>query len=107
MKTWSLVSQLMLLALFSHAISFSNPTRNGNKVTLPPCSFPDGIYYQSDVVPNVIKASANESLTLTINGSTEGRYTCGYTGSGGTIIVLRKSQADVMHIIIFHHFRSI
>uniref|UniRef100_A0A1X7VDA2 Ig-like domain-containing protein n=1 Tax=Amphimedon queenslandica TaxID=400682 RepID=A0A1X7VDA2_AMPQE len=88
MKTWLLVSLLLLLVLVPNAIAFSNPTRNGDDVTLPPCNFPNGIYYQNGPNPGTPVAPVNQNYTLTINGSTEGRYTCGPSGSGGQITLL-------------------
>ena len=104
----SIVIAVLFVPILADFTDFSNPTRNGNEVTFPSCSFPDGIYYQNGPEPNLLVAPINQNYTLTINGSTEGRYTCGSSAFGGGITLLRKSQAGVMHTIIFHNlFRSI
>uniref|UniRef100_A0A1X7TDT6 EGF-like domain-containing protein n=1 Tax=Amphimedon queenslandica TaxID=400682 RepID=A0A1X7TDT6_AMPQE len=73
---------------------FFNPTRNGNEVTLPPCSFPDGIYYLNGPNPDSPVAPVNQNYTLTLNGSTEGRYACGSSAFGGGITLLRQFKEN-------------
>ncbi|XP_019860435.1 PREDICTED: uncharacterized protein LOC109588760, partial [Amphimedon queenslandica] len=94
MKTWLLVSLLLLLVLVLNAIAFSNPTRNGDDVTLPPCNFPNGIYYQNGPNPGTPVAPVNQNYTLAVNRYTEGQYTCGPSGSGGQITLHRQFKEN-------------
>ena len=99
-----LVSWLLLLVLVPILAEAFSVSRSGNTVTLTGCNY--NLYYRSNGT-QLTDHVPGQNYTLTVNKTTEGVYECGFFGIGGTVTVLRKSQAVLCIIYFIIFFRSI